>query len=72
MSGSKITKTIKIEGMHCAHCANTVETALKEISEVKSAKVNLEEKTAQIISKEEIEESAIEKAIEEAGFKVVK
>ena len=72
MFGSKITKKLKIEGMHCAHCANTVEIALKEIPGVKSAKVNLEEKTAQIISKEEIEESAIEKAIEEAGFKVVK
>ncbi len=29
------------------HCVNTVESALKEIPEVKSAKVNLEEKKQQ-------------------------
>ncbi len=71
MFGNKIEKTVKIEGMSCMHCVKTVEKALKDIPAVKSVKVDLEEKTAQIISKKEIEKSIIEKVIEEAGFKVV-
>ena len=54
------------------HCVNTVESALKEIPEVKSAKVNLEEKTAKVVLKEEVGDEVLAKAVEEAGFKVVK
>lgn len=71
MFGNKIEKTIKVEGMSCMHCVKKVEQALKAISEIKSVKVDLEERTAKIILKREIESSIIEKAVQEAGFKVV-
>lgn len=71
MFGNKIEKTIKIEGMSCMHCVKKVEQALKDIPEIKSAKVDLEEKTAKILLKREIENSIIEKVVQEAGFKVV-
>lgn len=71
MFGNKIEKTIKIEGMSCMHCVKKVEQALKAIAEIKSVKVDLEEKAAKIILKKEIENSIIEEAVQEAGFKVV-
>ncbi len=71
MLGNKIEKTIKIEGMSCMHCVKKVEQALKAIPEIKSVKVDLEEKTAKIILKKEIENMIIEKAVQEAGFEVV-
>mgnify|MGYP000260240829 CR=1 FL=1 len=69
MFGNKIEKTIKIEGMSCMHCVKKVEQALKSIAEIKSVKVDL--KVAKIILKKEIENSIIEEAVQEAGFKVV-
>ena len=71
MFGNKIEKTIKIEGMSCMHCGKKVEQALKAIPEIKSVKVDLEEKIAKIILKKEIENMIIEKAVQEAGFEVV-
>lgn len=71
MFGNKIEKTIKIDGMSCMHCVKKVEQALKAIAEIKSVKVDLEEKAAKIILKKEIENSIIEEAVQEAGFKVV-
>lgn len=71
MFGNKIEKKIKIEGMSCMHCVKKVEQALKSIAEIKSVKVDLEEKVAKIILKKEIENSIIEEAVQEAGFKVV-
>ena len=55
---NKISKTLNIEGMSCIHCAKKVETALKQIKQVKSAK-------------EEIEDSVLKDTIEDLGYKVV-
>ena len=68
---SKILKTIKIEGMSCAHCSKKIETALKEIKDIKSVKVYLEEKKAEVVLKQEIDNSILTNTIEELGFKVM-
>ncbi len=68
---NKISKTLNIEGMSCIHCAKKVETALKQIKQVKSAKVSLEEKKVKIDLKEEIEDSVLKDTIEDLGYKVV-
>ena len=67
----KITKTLKVEGMSCIHCAKKVETALKEIKQVKSVKVLLEEKNVEIILKEDIDNKILENAIEDLGYNVI-
>lgn len=64
----KIKKVIEIEGMSCTHCAKKVENALKELKQVKSVKVFLEEKKAEVILKEEIENKILKDKIEEIGF----
>ena len=64
----KIVKKLNIEGMSCMHCVKKVEMALKEIKEVKSVNVSLENKTAEIVLKKEIDINILKKAVEEAGY----
>ena len=71
MFGSKITKTIFIEGMSCGHCSKRVEEALKSVKGVKSVTVSLEEKKAEVALKTNIDNGILKTAIEDAGFEVV-
>jgi copper chaperone CopZ len=64
-------KTIKVDGMHCNHCKMRVEKALKALTGVTSAVVNLEAKTAEIESTSEIDDKDIAAAVDDAGFKVI-
>lgn len=66
----KIVKLIGIEGMSCMHCAKKVEDKLRSIKEVRSAKVNLEEKNAEVILKAEIDDDRLKECIEELGYTV--
>jgi len=62
--------TLKIDGMSCNHCVLAVQKNLSKINLIKfevaigSAKVEFDEK--------EIAEGVIIKAIEEAGYQVIK
>ncbi|MEE9432015.1 MAG: heavy-metal-associated domain-containing protein [Melioribacteraceae bacterium] len=62
-------QTYKIEGMTCQHCVMAVKVELEEIGvdsfevEIGSAKVKFDEN--------KITDTDINKAVEEAGFKVV-
>lgn len=61
---------LKIEGMYCAGCSNRLEKILNNVDGVESAKVSLEEKSADIkYNEEEVELNTILQEIEDAGFK---
>jgi len=61
---------LKIEGMHCAGCSNRLEKILNNVDGVESAKISLEEKSADIkYNEEEVELNTILQEIEDAGFK---
>ena len=61
---------LKIEGMHCAGCSSRLEKILNNVDGVESAKVSLEEKSADIKYNEgEVELNTILQEIENAGFK---
>ena len=66
----KIVKTLNVEGMSCMHCVKKVETALKGVKGVKSVKVNLENKTAEVTLKENVDMEVLKKAVEDAGYEV--
>lgn len=66
----KIVKTLNIEGMSCMHCVKKVEAALKEVKGVKSVNVSLENKTAEVTLKEDVDDSVLKKAVEDAGYEV--
>lgn len=60
---------ISVDGMNCPHCAAAVEKALKSVNGVVSAEVDLSAKKAYVETKEGVAESALKKAVEDAGFK---
>ena len=61
---------LKIEGMHCAGCSNRLEKILNNVDGIESAKVSLEEKSADIkYNEEEVELNKILQEIEYACFK---
>ncbi len=63
-------KEVYIEGMMCKHCAASAQKALEGIDGIKAAKVDLKKKKATIKLDKEVENSAIEKAIADAGYTV--
>ena len=64
---------IKISGMTCASCAKAVERAVKKLDSSVEASVNMAtEKLSISYDKEKVKNEDIEKAIEKAGFSVVK
>jgi copper chaperone len=65
-----IQKKYKIEGMSCQHCVKAVEIELSEI-EIESFQVELGSADVKF-DNNKISEKAIEKAVEEAGFIIVK
>ena len=63
-------KKILIEGMSCQHCVNHVKNALEELDGVKSAKVSLEDKSAEIELNHDVDDEKIKAAIDEVGYEV--
>jgi copper chaperone len=61
---------LKVEGMTCNHCKMRVEKALQGVSGVESVKVDLTAKEADVTG--EVERAKLIKAVEEAGYSVVK
>ncbi len=61
---------LKIEGMSCNHCKMAVEKALKGVPGVTGAEVNLAKNEAVVTGS--VEYSSMVKAIDEAGFKVMR
>ena len=56
--------------MHCAGCSNRLEKILNNVDGIESAKVSLEEKSADIkYNEKEVELNTILQEIEDAGFK---
>lgn len=64
-------KLINIEGMSCGHCVKHVEEALSELNGVIKVEVNLKDKNAVVELGQEVEDSKLKEAIEEAGYDVV-
>lgn len=63
-------KKIFIKGMSCQHCVRHVTEALEEISGVKSVKVDLAGKYAEVELAHEVDDEKFKTAIDEAGYEV--
>lgn len=66
-----MTLTMNIEGMMCPHCEAAVKKTLEAFAEVDEAKVSHEEGTAVLTLNAQPDESALKKAVEDAGYKVL-
>lgn len=67
----KVEKILTVDGMHCQKCVARITDALKTVEGVKKVAIDLEGKSVSVISKVEIEETALKEAIEKLGFKVL-
>lgn len=66
-----MNKKILIEGMTCEHCVKRVENAIKEVEGVKSVKVNLKEKYANVDFSKKVDNAKLINAIDEVGYNVI-
>ena len=62
-------KLLKIEGMSCGHCVMHVQSALEDVPGVKSAKVDLLERSA-MVDGDNLNDQALRAAVSEAGYSV--
>ena len=60
-----------VEGMKCMHCKASVEKALKGVSGVTDAEVDLEAKTARIVLQDDVADSILMEAVKEKGFEPI-
>lgn len=67
-----MVKKVFIEGMSCGHCATRIEKALGQIEGVKTVKVNLAGKFAQLETSKELDDQSVTSAIDSAGYQFVK
>jgi copper chaperone CopZ len=56
--------------MHCPSCVNAVELSLKDVDGIEDAKADLDSGITTITMSEDVSDSDINEAVEEAGFKV--
>jgi copper ion binding protein len=61
---------LTVEGMTCDHCVKHVTEALENIAGVKSAKVNLKKKSAEVKHEDQVTLEAMKAAVTEAGYEV--
>ncbi len=65
--------TLKVEGMTCDHCVQTVTGAVKSLPGIEKVSVDLGAKQVQVsYDGNQVEISAIEDKIKEAGYEVLK
>ena len=68
---TKMTKTMKIEGMMCGHCEARVKKVLEALAQVDEAVVSHEAGTAVLTLNAEIANDELKKVIEDQDYKVI-
>lgn len=61
-------RIMSVDGMACAHCAGRVEQALKQISGVRNASVDLTAKTVTIQADDAVADAVLTDAVRNAGY----
>jgi len=62
---------LKVKGMSCQHCVMSVTKALNQLDGIKNVRVDLAKGEVQLDNTKALSADQIEKATEEAGYKVV-
>lgn len=63
------TKTYSVPGIHCSHCEAAVKRELEAVDGVESVAVDLERKLVSVTGNE-LDDAALQAAIDEAGYEV--
>ena len=67
---TKMTKTMKIEGMMCGHCEARVKKCLEALSQVNEAAVSHETGTAVVTLNADIADEVLKKTVEDQDYQV--
>jgi copper chaperone len=67
-----MTSVLKVKGMSCQHCVMSVKKALTQLEGIQNVQVDLQKGEVHFENTKSITSDRIEKAIEEAGYQVVK
>ncbi|MEV5981296.1 cation transporter [Streptomyces sp. NPDC052114] len=62
--------TYLVEGMVCGHCAASVTEALTALDGVRDVDVDVQGGRVSVSSEREIEESAVDQALDDIGYEV--
>ena len=68
---TKMTKTMKIEGMMCSHCEARVKKALEKLPQVEEAQVSHTAGTAVLTLNADVEDTALKEAVEAQDYTVL-
>ncbi|MBP2217099.1 heavy-metal-associated domain-containing protein [Arthrobacter sp. CAN_C5] len=66
------TTEFQVTGMTCGHCEMSIREEVAEVSGVDSIEVSHQTGKLVVSGNESVEESAVIKAVEEAGYKAVR
>ncbi|SHE61384.1 Cu+-exporting ATPase [Fodinibius roseus] len=66
------SRTLKIEGMHCASCVNSVRKMLEKLDGVREASVNLAAETATVRYSGDLSLDDFGEAVEQAGYSLLR
>jgi copper chaperone CopZ len=64
------TRTYSVIGMTCAHCVSSVTEEVQEIPGVQNVDITLETGELAISSSQQLDDSAVRAAVEEAGYRL--
>lgn len=65
-------RILNVEGMSCNHCKSAVESAVSEVAGVTSVDASPEQDTVTVKYQDDVNMEAVERAIYDAGYDVVK
>ena len=66
-----VTTSIKVAGMTCQHCVTSVTEEVSALHGVQSVNIDLASGNVIIESEQDLSDSALQAAVQEAGYEVV-
>lgn len=66
------TQTYTVTGMTCAHCVNSVSAEVGRLPGVTGVAVDLATGTVTVTSDQPVDDAAVDAAVDEAGYTVVR
>ena len=66
------TQAFRVKGMSCEHCVRAVTDEITSLPGVQRVEVDLATGTVSVETERELGESAVETAVEEAGYELVR
>ena len=67
-----MASVLKVKGMTCHHCAMSVTKALTRLEGIRDVQVDLEKGEVRFENPNAVAHGRIQKAVEEAGYQVIK